>query len=324
MPILQIGNLSVKEGSRKFGFLEIAGTPESSIKIPIIVVNGKKQGPILGITAGIHGCECQGIEGAIRASRKIDSRNLGGAIITVPIVNVPAFYARIPNVCPIDGVNINRAFPGNSEGSVSYRIAHTIFKQVIQKCDYIIDLHGADLHEKLTPSGYIICSEGKNEEISSISQKLASLFDTDNIWMMKVTGSCIDAALNEGIPAIIPEVGGTGETWNDINIRFYESGLLNVMKYLNMIEGVPKWKERQRKFHGIEIVKASSKGFFYPKVKAGDFAEKGQLVGEILDLFHERDEKILSPISGEIMILWTYVAVNADDVLMVLAREVDD
>jgi predicted deacylase len=324
MSILQIDNISVKEGSREFGYLELPGTPLSSIKIPIIVLNGNQPGPILGVTAGIHGCEVQGIEGAIRACKRVNPENLNGAIITVPIANVPAFYARIPYVCPIDEVNINNAFPGNPEGSVSYRIAHTIFKEVILKCNYLLDLHGGDLFENLTSSGYVICSEGKNEEIDSVSQKLASLFDTENIWMLELTGSCIGAALKEGIPAIIPEAGGEGWRRNESNVEFYESGILNVMKYLNMIDGVPKFQEKQRRFHDIEIIYASSNGFFYPRVKAGDTLEKGQLLGKLVDLFHENEEKILSPIQGRVMILWTYVAVNTEDVLMVLAKDVKD
>ena len=316
---VRAGDIEVYKGTKKYGFLKVAGTPPANFKIPVVVVNGEKEGPTLGIIAGIHGCEYSGMEAVIRICNELDPAKLHGVIIAIPVANVPAFQSRTPHVCPIDNVDLMNAFPGNMEGSIGYRIAYTLFNEVILKSDYLIDIHGGDLHEELMPSGYVICSESKNEEINKKSEMLASLFDTEYIWILKFKGSCTDVAIEQGMPAIIPEAGGVGAKMDENAIKFYTDGLLNVMKYLKMIQGIPRIKAGQKKVYGMTLVKSSSWGFFHPRVRAGKQVSENEVLGETRDLLGKKVEEVLSPIDGIVMLSTTHTAVNPEDFLMVIA-----
>ena len=112
------------------------GVPVST---PVLAVNGANPGPILCLTAAVHGDELNGIEMVRRVMHDIDPDKLAGAMIGVPIVNVQGFR-RGSRYLP-DRRDLNRYFPGNPNGSAAARIAYSLFTEVIAHCDALIDLH---------------------------------------------------------------------------------------------------------------------------------------------------------------------------------------
>ena len=164
--ILRIGLVQAASGTKSFGFLKVGQTSSSNVAIPIMIVNGAKEGAKLALTAGVHGCEYSGIEAVIRIFNLFDPKELRGAIIAVPAVNTLAFQSRTPYVCPVDGVNLNRVFPGDPDGSISYKIAHALFQNVVKKADFLIDLHGPDLPEELPPHGLTLIKNVDNEKVN--------------------------------------------------------------------------------------------------------------------------------------------------------------
>ena len=107
--------------------------------VPVIVLNGKGPGPVLCLTAAVHGDELNGIEVVRRVIDDIDVEELNGAIIGVPIVNIQGFY-RGTRYLP-DRRDLNRHFPGNPRGSAATRMAHAFFTDIVRHCSALLDLH---------------------------------------------------------------------------------------------------------------------------------------------------------------------------------------
>src|SRR6266498_2754725 len=118
--------LSAAAGEKVTGYLDAVEKPASSIRWPVGLINGASDGPRLSITGGVHGTEYVGMEAAIRSFHSIDPRQLRGSIGFVFIVNVPGFEAAETFANPLDGQNLNRIFPGNPQGTVSFVMAHRL------------------------------------------------------------------------------------------------------------------------------------------------------------------------------------------------------
>ncbi|HET9001000.1 MAG TPA: succinylglutamate desuccinylase/aspartoacylase family protein, partial [bacterium] len=148
METFEVGPLRAAPGTKVTGFLDVPGTP---IRMPVTLIRGPAPGPVLSVTAGVHGGEYPGIEAAIQTAASLDPAGIRGAVIIVHIVDVPSFHGRNIYVCPLDGKNPNRVFPGDPAGTASERLAHTVFTEVISRADYYVDLHGGDINEALVP-----------------------------------------------------------------------------------------------------------------------------------------------------------------------------
>ena len=128
---LKIGNIETESGTKKHGYIKVNDLNGYVLHLPVMVINGTKDGPVLCVTAGIHAMEYTGIETVTRLYAHLDPKNLRGAVIAVPIVNIPGFQARSAYINPIDGLNMNRIFPGDQEGSISYVMAAVLFREVV-------------------------------------------------------------------------------------------------------------------------------------------------------------------------------------------------
>ncbi len=116
---------------------------------PVTTVTGASPGPVILVTAGVHGGEYPAIEAAIRLTTSLDPAALRGTVVIMPVVNLPAFWSRSMFVCPIDGLNPNRMFPGHPDGSYSEQLVYALTTELIAHADAYIDLHGGDIVEDL-------------------------------------------------------------------------------------------------------------------------------------------------------------------------------
>src|SRR3954466_519372 len=132
---------------------------------PFTVVRGAQDGPRVALTSGVHPAEYPAIESNIRFTRNLDPATLSGTVVSLPLIDVPAFLPRSPFVCPIDQKNPNRFFPGDPNGTFTEVMNDAIFRAVISPSDALIDLHGGDLVEALSP--FTIYSVTGNERIDA-------------------------------------------------------------------------------------------------------------------------------------------------------------
>src|SRR4051794_27566064 len=150
MPI-RLGERVLEPGTRGDYLAPLGRRPDGSqIGIPLIGVAGAQPGPTLGIIAGIHGDEYEGPEAARALLDELDPAELRGGIICAPVANVAA-YEDFHRVGPIDHQDLNRVFPGKSDGSLTERVAAALVREVVEQCTTLLDLHSAGFAYDLYP-----------------------------------------------------------------------------------------------------------------------------------------------------------------------------
>src|SRR5437868_9898563 len=281
---------------------------------PVITITGAKPGPVLFVNAGVHGGEYPAVEAVIRLSNTLDPKKIAGAVILMPVMNLPAFRTRTPFVCPIDNVNPNRVFPGDPTGSYSEQMTHALINVFVVHADAYVDLHGGDIPEALVP--FVICRHG-HDDVSVKSKQMALAFELPYVLTVSKPvqpgkgSSSYTAAAEKGVPSILAEAGGVGQMQEDA-VALLVQGVVNVMRHLGMIDG--DGARQNKKSAGakpagttvltnFEWLYANHEGMWYPKVGPGDLVKKAQESGTIGDLFGETLEKIISPVNGVILFL---------------------
>jgi predicted deacylase len=311
--VVTVGPLRAAPGTKVTGGLSVPGTP---IEMPVTVVNGSAPGPRLAITAGVHGGEYPGIEAAIRTAAGLDARAVRGAVVIVHIVDVPAFAARSIYICPLDGKNPNRVFPGRPDGSASERLAHTLFTEVIAPSDAYVDLHGGDINEALVP--FTITVASGNAGVDARAQAMARAYGIRYVVQGRVGGGTYSAAAQRNIPAILAEAGGQGlldRASLDIHLR----GLRNVLRHLRIVDGALEPVEPVTILTRLHWVTSQHTGLFYGEVTPGQQVEAGRRIGEIRDYFGRPLTEVRAPAAGVVLFTVTTPATNPNDPLFAVA-----
>src|SRR6266852_9235831 len=134
--------------------IDVPAGSDAGTQIPVTTIGGIRPGPVLALIAGNHGYEYPPILALQKLHTLIDPAKLRGTLILVHVANMPSFLARTVYFSPVDGKNLNRVYPGRRDGTASERIAYAITTEVIEKADYVLDLHCGDGNESLRPFVY--------------------------------------------------------------------------------------------------------------------------------------------------------------------------
>lgn len=309
-----VGETTAAPGQVVRGRIRATVGTVAAVEMPVVLINGRRPGPTVCITGGVHGAEYPGIEAAIRLSRTLAPEAVRGAVIIIPIVSVPAFQRRAIYINPMDGVNINRVFPGNPAGTITEVMAAALFREAVAKADALLDLHGGDLVEALVP--FTIYYESGNATVDGASRKMAEVYGIRHIVRsMAIRGGSYQAAAAMGKPAILTESGGQG-ILDEPSVQIHVRGVTNVLKHLGVLEGAPQVEEPPVCFPQSAWLAAEHGGMFYPAVSVGQQVERGQLVGEFRDWFGDPIAKIESPAAGLVLFLVTSPAINKGDPIL--------
>ncbi len=269
--------------------------PAGDISFPLIEVRGA-DGPVLAIVAGVHGCEFPGMEACRRLVAETDFSSLRGVLRVVPVANVPGFFGRSEVICPVDGKNLNRVFPGDSAGSYSEALAFHIMQEAVIGSDAVLDVHGGDIFEALVPySGISHESEG---DLHERSRELARVYGLPFVVTFDGHASAGTtlrdaAAANLGLPAVLHESGGQG-LMNPDMIEAHLQGMRNTMRYMGMLPGDLNVRDSVDVLRS-DFWRAQHAGMFYPLVALGSEVKEGQLVGLVRDLLGDVIEEIVAP-----------------------------
>ena len=299
---LTVGTATAHAGQRATGFIEVPAGVDAATRIPVIVINGAKPGPKLALVAGSHGTEYASIIALEKLGLDINPAELSGALVIVPLVNLASFAQKVPHINPTDGKNMNRMFPGKADGTQTERALWAIGHEVVERCDYLIDLHGGDLDENLRRYSYLPIT-GK-EKLDATSRGMVMAFGLDHVIIQRQQGPAVPGATSIsrfaedlGKPTVIAEAGHAGTTEAE-DVDALVRGSESVMRHLKMLPGVVKPVEHPVWIGQITTVHSDQEGIFYPLVLPEAYVAKGMRIGYTTDYFGQQVADVVAPISG--------------------------
>ena len=313
----RIRDIAAKRGAKQHGYLTVGETAMGPIQIPLVIVHGAKAGPTLCITAGVHAAEYPAIDAVLRTIVGLDPAVLSGTVIAVTVINTPMFRARSGFVSPIDGLNLNRMFPGKADGTITEVMAHVLLTEIVARADFHIDCHGGDLPEILWPyAGYAMTGNTSVDErgeamVRVYSPQIVALY-REGSALPPTKGSFTHEVARRGIPSMLAESGSAGGL-DPADVQTHMNGLQNVMRFFKMLPGDPVILSKRVMAAGQFVVDARHGGLLRLAIGIGDEIKKGQQIAEVCDVFGNVVEKIVSPADGIARLIWTHKAVNTGD-----------
>lgn len=311
---ITIGGVTVNPGEWKTIDLQIGQLyTHSELTMPVQVWCGRQKGPVLFVSAAIHGDELNGVE-IIRRLLKVKSlKHLKGTLITVPIVNLHGFINH-SRYLP-DRRDLNRCFPGSKSGTIAGRLAYTFLNEIVQKSTHGIDLHTGAINRSNLPQ---IRANLEDDE----TRKIAEAFGSPVILNAGLReGSLRAAAVKQGIPTLLYEAG-EALRFDEVSIRAGVRGIINVMRELGMLRQLKnKVAHKTVEARASFWIRAEQSGIFRSLVSDGARVVANKtLMGMISDPFGETELEIYAPYNGLVIGQMKMPLVNEGEALFHIAR----
>ena len=290
---MKIGTCKAESGRITRGNLSVGVYRGKILKIPVVIMKGEESGKTIFVSAGIHGDEINGIEIINHFIKETNQDKLQGTIIFLPILNPWGFKEKSRYV-PFDNKDLNRCF--NKKGkSVSYKIARTLMKEVISKCDFGIDLHDGRVN-LILPHTRIF----KKDKCSYLKE-LSHAFGSEIILQREgESGMMAVESFNVyKTPVLTVEVGGALVLREDFTTQVL-SGLKNILVYGGLLNGVLDLPVRQFFLDERLGYLSPIQGILHIEVEIGDAVNKGQLIARIHNPINDKVVKIKSKNPGVI------------------------
>ena len=231
--------------------------------------------PGILITAGIHGDE--GPWGAWAIHKLLSSiaeKDLRGFIRVVPMANPLAMQADKRNA-PVDQLDLNRAFPGDEQGSYSERIAHILATTALEGIDAVIDLHGGG---SWCANAFVFEMEGGRE--------LSLCFPAP--FIVKAPARAVSLtgyAHSRGMQVTAVEMGGRSPKERQWAGKI-AAGLLRALCLLGLLDAdlAPEPQKPPIAVSATSVLRPAQGGIFLPALDAahiGTVVEQGRLLGQL-------------------------------------------
>jgi uncharacterized protein len=260
--------------------------------VPVFVINGSGPGPVLCLTAAVHGDELNGIEVVRRVLEDLDVEILNGAVIGVPIVNIQGFY-RGTRYLP-DRRDLNRFFPGNAKGSSATRIAHSFFTEVVKHCSALVDLHTGSLNRTNLPQ---VRADLRNPAATRMTQAFGA---TVVLHSKGEAGSLRRAATAVGIPAVTFEMGEPMRVQPE-QVEHGAKAVETLLHSLGMTKQRRYWGDPEPVYYASKWVRVDNGGILFSDVALGERVSEGELLGVVTDPISNQQYRIYAPISGRVL-----------------------
>ncbi len=292
--------------------------------LPISIIKGKTKGPTFTLIAGVHGYEYPPIIATQKLLEEIKTDELRGTLIIIPIANIASFFTRTPFINPQDQKNLNNAFPGNEEGSITEQIAHFITTTIIPVSDVFLDVHGGDACEDLIP---FVCYYNNTTKPYQTAQakklSIQSGFEYVVSYPYKITDTdpakyAFKQAVQDGKIALSIECGKLGNVQNE-NVKLITKGVYNMLKTMKMYSNGTGPHKNIISCDNQTYISATAKGIFYSEFKAGDSVSKNDIVGYTTNEFGVILEKHRATNDGIILYMLSTPPVNSNDTIMCIS-----
>jgi predicted deacylase len=317
--VFTVGTASASEGREATGTINVPAGVDAALHIPVAVFHGAWPGPVLALVAGSHGTEYASIIALEKLIGRLDPTELTGTVIVVPLINIPSFEGKVVHVNPVDGKSMNRYYPGKPDGTQSERAAFAITREVVERCEYLIDLHGGDLDENLRPYSY--WAKTGNERQDAISRAMVLAFGLDHIII--ATDRSKDpnnsryletTAAVRGKPAITVEAGRAGRVESG-DVDALVNGCLSVMRQLKILPGTATPVEHPVWIDKVITVSSDHSGVFYPKVDRGTYVDAGMRIGVLTDFLGRTIAEPKAPVNGVVLYIAALPSMKRGDTI---------
>ncbi|HYM25531.1 MAG TPA: M14 family metallopeptidase [Vicinamibacterales bacterium] len=318
-PTFTVGTATAGRGQTAFGVIRVPQGSDAGYDIPVAVVHGAAPGPVLAVVAGSHGSEYASIVAVQELIGTVRPADVAGTLVLVPIVNIPSFDKITPHVNPTDNKSMNRFYPGTANGTQTDRASYAITKEVVEKCDHLIDLHGGDLDENLRPYSYWTVTG--NQKQDDFSKRMVLAFGLDHIIVSRdrpkdpnASRFLENTASTRGKPSFTAEAGRSGPV-DGKDVDALVRGVRGVMGYLKMTKQAalpvknPTWVEP------IVTVSAERDGVFRPAVDRDAHVTRGAKLGSVTDYLGRRIQDVTAPEAGIIMFVRALPSLKKGDTI---------
>lgn len=310
----EIAGRTIEAGSRRTVDLPVSVLSDHTpISMSVHVIHGKKPGPTMFVSGGIHGDEVIGVEIIRRVLASKSMKTLAGTLLAVPIVNA---YGLINHSRYLpDRRDLNRVFPGSQTGSLAARLAHRFLTEIVGRSELGIDLHSAAIHRTNYPQVRISPDDPEMEA-------LAKVFGAPVIMKSPLRdGSLRGEAKKIGKPILLYEAG-EGLRFDEFSIRAGVAGVLRVMNHRGMISkrGVSSAKAAPQFCLSSKWLRAPMGGLLRIFKSDGSLVRQGEVLAVVSDPFGEKEMEVRAPFSGIIVGRAVMPIVNEGDAVFHIGR----
>jgi Predicted deacylase len=288
-----LGTASAAPGERDTGRLEVGrGRDGSTVSLPVAVINGRQDGQTLYIQAVSDGDELNGLGVVRRVVPQIDPSELSGTVFVVAIANYFAFQVN-EHRSPVDNTKLNRAYPGDENGTSTERIARATF-EVAGDADMVLDLHQGST-SRMIEEVRVRC--GRRHSLHDECLELAKVFDCGYVLDQKgPDGQLARAAPDEGVPTIDPELGGSIGL-DPESVEAGVDGVFNVLEYYGFLPGRVR-TQAQTRSTGFDQYGAPTGGLVDFETDLGQRVSAGTTLFTVTDMFGESRATITADSDG--------------------------
>jgi len=291
--MVTLGTASASPGEVDTGRLAVGEARDGSgIGLPVAVINGADDGRTLYIQAASDGDELNGVGVVNRVVPQLDPAELSGTVLVCGIVNYHAFQVA-EHRNPIDDTKMNRAYPGDENGTSSERIAAATFDAAVS-ADLVLDLHQGST-SRMIDEVRVRC--GSRHRLHDDCLELAKVFGCGHVLDQKgPDGQLARAAPDEGVPTVDPELGGC-VGWDEASIQQGVEGVFNVLDYYGFRDRnhTPRPQTRAT---GFEQYGAPAGGLVDFEVSLGERVSRGQTLFEVTDVFGQSKAEVTADSQG--------------------------
>ena len=240
------------------------------LRVAAYTIEGAHDGPTVGLTAGIHGDELLPIEVVRRVLEQLDPAQMHGSIVAIPLAN-PLAFETLTRHTPTDMHNLNRVFPGSSDGWITDLLAHALTEFLVPRIDALLDLHAGGAFPTVD---YVYAL---NDRELSRSFLFPTMYQGSS-YPGSLGTHFIEAT---GNPVVVAEIGGGGR-FDDRYLERGVAGVLNALRKLGVVPGDVVPAPEQTLLTKMQIVRPRHGGILDPVVRAdqlGTAVAKGTLLG---------------------------------------------
>lgn len=291
-PLVILGSEVAPGTSTRLNWLPAQSFEGVFAATPVMIVHGARTGPVLCLTAAVHGDELNGIETVRRVMYGLDPAELAGTVIGVPIVNLQGFHRSSRYLA--DRRDLNRHFPGDPEGSLASRIAHSFFSEVVERCDTLVDLHTGSYHRTNMPQ---LRADLHDPEVMTLTRGFGA---TVVLHSDGALGTLRRAATEAGVPAVTLEAGGS-MLLDERSVEHSYQAIRSLLHHMQMVSKFSLWGQPEPVFYRSSWQRAPVGGVIFSNVKLGARVAQGELLGTITNPITNVRTELRSQYTGRIL-----------------------